>query len=154
MFVYSLCVNAQRIRQGKMERIMNSQLENISKVWPSIKAIFSVPHSEEEYLALVKTMDSLVDEVGNNQNHKLAPVMETIGHLIEYYESQRYHIKEASPVDTLKYLMQEHGLKQSDLKEIGSQGVVSEVLTGKRALNLEQIKKISNRFHVSPLVFI
>ncbi len=133
---------------------MNSQLESISKIWPTIKAIFSVPHSEDEYLALVKTLDSLVDEVGDNQDHKLAPVMETIGNLIENYENQAYKIKEASPVDTLKYLMNEHDLKQSDLKEIGSQGVVSEILTGKRTLNIEQIKKISNRFHVSPLVFI
>jgi HTH-type transcriptional regulator/antitoxin HigA len=137
-----------------MERIMNSQLENISKVWPTIKAIFSVPHTESEYQSLVNTLDSLVDEVGNNQNHELTPVMETIGNLIENYEDRKYKIKEASPVDALKYLMQEHGLKQSDLKEIGSQGVVSEILTGKRMLNLEQIKKISNRFHVSPLVFI
>ncbi len=111
---------------------MNSQLESISKIWPTIKAIFSVPHSEDEYLALVKTLDSLVDEVGDNQGHKLAPVMETIGNLIENYENQAYKIKEASPVDTLKYLMNEHDLKQSDLKEIGSQGVVSEILTGKR----------------------
>ena len=133
---------------------MNSQLESISKVWPTIKAIFSVPHSENEYLALVKTLDSLVDEVGNSQDHNLAPVMETIGNLIENYENQAYEINEASPVDTLKYLMNEHGLKQSDLNEIGSQGVVSEILTGKRTLNIEQIKKISNRFHVSPLVFI
>jgi HTH-type transcriptional regulator/antitoxin HigA len=133
---------------------MNSQLENISKVWPTVKAIFSVPHTESEYQSLVNTLDSLVDEVGNNQNHELAPVMETIGNLIENYEDRKYKIKEASPVDALKYLMQEHGLKQSDLKEIGSQGVVSEILTGKRMLNLEQIKKISNRFHVSPLVFI
>ena len=133
---------------------MNSQLESISKVWPTIKAIFSVPHSENEYLTLVKTLDSLVDEVGNSQDHNLAPVMETIGNLIENYENQAYEINEASPVDTLKYLMNEHGLKQSDLNEIGSQGVVSEILTGKRTLNIEQIKKISNRFHVSPLVFI
>ena len=137
-----------------MEKVMNSQLESISKVWPTIKAIFSVPHSENEYLTLVKTLDSLVDEVGNSQDHNLAPVMETIGNLIENYENQAYEINEASPVDTLKYLMNEHGLKQSDLNEIGSQGVVSEILTGKRTLNIEQIKKISNRFHVSPLVFI
>jgi HTH-type transcriptional regulator/antitoxin HigA len=137
-----------------MESIMNNQLENISKVWPTIKAIFSVPHTESEYQALVETLDNIVDEVGNNQNHELAPVMETIGNLIENYESREYKIKEASPIDVLKYLMQEHGLKQSDLKEIGSQGVVSEILTGKRTLNLEQIKKISSRFQVSPLVFI
>ncbi len=133
---------------------MNSQLKNISKVWPSIKTVFSVPHSEAEYQAIVKTLDSLIDEVGNKQNHKLAPVMETIGNLIENYENREYKVKDVSPVEILKYLMQEHGLKQSDLKEIGSQGVVSEILRGKRALNLEQIKKISNRFHVSPLVFI
>ena len=133
---------------------MNNQLENISKVWPTIKAIFSIPHTEPEYQALLETLDNLVDEVGNNQNHELAPVMETIGNLIENYENREYKIKEASPIDVLKYLMQEHGLKQSDLKEIGSQGVVSEILTGKRTLNLEQIKKISSRFQVSPLVFI
>ncbi len=133
---------------------MNSQLENIEKIWPTIKSIFSVPHSEKEYNSLVETLDILVDEVGNNQNHKLAPVMETIGNLIEDYEDQKYIIKESSPVDTLKYLMHEHGLNQVDLKEIGSQGVVSEILTGKRTLNIEQIKKISNKFNVSPLVFI
>ena len=133
---------------------MNNQLENISKVWPTIKAIFSVPYTEPEYQVLVDTLDELVDEVGNNQNHELAPVMETIGNLIENYEKREYKIKEASPIDVLKYLMQEHELKQSDLKEIGSQGVVSEILTGKRTLNLEQIKKISSRFQVSPLVFI
>ncbi len=133
---------------------MNSQLENISKAWPTVKAIFSVPHSEKDYNALVRILDSLINEVGNNQNHKLAPVMETIGNLIENYETQEYKINESSPIEALKYLMQEHGLKQSDLKEIGSQGVVSEILTGKRMLNIEQVKKISNKFHVSPLVFI
>jgi HTH-type transcriptional regulator/antitoxin HigA len=136
-----------------MEKAMNSQLESISKVWPSIKSIFSVPHSEDEYQALVNTLDSLVDEVGNDQDHELAPVMETIGNLIETYENQAHQLKEASPSDVLKYLMQEHGLKQSDLYEIGSQGVVSEILAGKRMLNIEQIKKVSDRFNVSPLVF-
>ena len=133
---------------------MNTQLENIEKIWPTIKSVFSVPHSEKEYNSLVEMLDILIDEVGNDQEHKLAPVMETIGNLIENYEDQNYKIKESSPVDTLKYLMQEHGLNQADLKEIGSQGVVSEILTGKRTLNIEQIKKISNRFNVSPLVFI
>ena len=133
---------------------MNTQLENIEKIWPTINSIFSVPHSENEYSTLVETLDSLIDEVGNNQNHKLAPVMETIGNLIENYEDQNYKVTEASPIDTLKYLMKEHGLNQADLKEIGSQGVVSEILTGKRTLNIEQIKKISKKFNVSPLVFI
>ena len=106
---------------------MNTQLENISKVWPSIKTVFSVPHSAKEYQGLVKTLDSLVDEIGNNENHELSPVMETIGKLIENYEEQSFTFNESSAIDTLKYLMEEHNLKQSDLQEIGSQGVVSEI---------------------------
>jgi len=133
---------------------MNTQLENISKAWPAVKSVFSVPHSEKEYRALVDILDSLIDEVGNNQTHELAPAMETIGNLIENYEDQEYQMNQSSPIEVLKYLMKEHNLKQSDLKEIGSQGVVSEILAGKRMLNIEQIKKISTRFHVSPLVFI
>jgi len=38
--------------------------------------------------------------------------------------------------------------------EIGSQGVVSEILNGKRELNVRQIRELANRFHVSPAVFI
>jgi HTH-type transcriptional regulator/antitoxin HigA len=50
--------------------------------------------------------------------------------------------------------MSEHDLRQTDLPEIGSQGVVSEVLTGKRELNTRQIKRLAKRFNVSPAVFI
>ncbi len=134
--------------------MMNTQLENISKAWPSIKTVFSVPHSDKDYQNLVKTLDYLIDEIGNNENHELSPVMETIGKLIENYEDQNFVVNKSSPIEALQYLMKEHNLKQSDLKEIGSQGVVSEILTGKRILNIEQIKKISERFHISPLVFI
>lgn len=133
---------------------MNSQLKNISTAWPNVKAVFSVPHSEKDYQRLVKILDDLIDEVGDDENHALAAAMETIGNLIDNYENREYKINEASPIDALKYLIKEHGLKQSELKEIGSQGVVSEILTGKRTLNIEQIKKISHKFHVSPLVFI
>ena len=133
---------------------MNTKLDTISKVWPSIKAMFSVPHSENEYQDLVNTLDALIDEIGNDENHELAPVMETVGKLVENFEEQNYTINDSTPLDTLKYLMEEHNLKQSDLTEIGSQGVVSEILAGKRTLNIEQIKKISYKFNVSPLVFI
>ena len=50
--------------------------------------------------------------------------------------------------------MEEHDLTQSDLPDIGSQGVVSEILTGKRDLNVRQIARLSERFGVSPAVFM
>lgn len=55
----------------------------------------------------------------------------------------------------LAYLMEAHQLKQSDLEyEIGSQSVVSDILSGKRSLNVRQIKRLAERFKLSPAVFI
>ena len=133
---------------------MKSQVQDLANVWPKIKNIFSVPHSEEDYQNLVSIVDSLVDEVGEDETHPLASLMESLGTLIETYEKNNIPIGHSNPIDALKYLMKEHDLKQSDLPEVGSQGVVSEILTGKRKLNIRQIKNLSIRFNVSPLVFI
>lgn len=54
----------------------------------------------------------------------------------------------------LRYLMDEHSLRQSDLREIGSQGVVSEIIKGRRELNVRQIRAQAKHFGVSPAVFI
>jgi len=53
----------------------------------------------------------------------------------------------------LAFLMEQHGLRQGDMPEIGSQGVVSEILSGKRDLNVRQIRALSERFGVSPATF-
>ncbi len=133
---------------------MNTQLEKIAKIWPGIQNTFSVPHDQKEYTRLVHILDGVIDEVGENESHPLASLMETLGSLIESYEVQNIPKIEGSPSDAFKTLMEEHGLKQSDLPEIGSQGVISEILSGKRQFNVRQIKLLSNRFNVSPAVFM
>jgi HTH-type transcriptional regulator/antitoxin HigA len=130
------------------------QLKEIAEIWPVVQPILSVPHSESDYDKLVDLLDSLIDEVGDNEKHPLASLMETVGKLIETYETQYVSEIPGNPIDTLKSLLMEHELKQSDLTEIGSQGVVSEILSGKRELNLRQIKRLSKRFKVSPAVFM
>ena len=138
---------------GKRNK-MNTQLEEIAKMWPGIQNIFSVPHNQKEYNRLVRIIDGLIDEVGENESHPLASLMETLGSLIESYEVQNIPEIIGSPIDTLVTLMAEQDLKQSDLPEIGSQGVISEILSGKRQLNVRQIKLLSKRFNVSPAVFM
>ena len=133
---------------------MDTQLKKIARVWPDIQNIFSVPHNVKDYRRLVSFLDSLIDEVGNNESHPLSSLMETLGSLIETYEDQNIPEIEGNPIDTLKALMDEHGINQSNLPEIGSQGIVSEILSGKRQLNIRQIKLLSKRFKVSPAVFI
>jgi HTH-type transcriptional regulator / antitoxin HigA len=133
---------------------MNTQLKEIAKVWPDMRDVLSVPHTEKEYRRLVSLLDNVIDEVGNDESHPLASFMETLGSLVEMYETQNIPEIEGNPMDSLKVLMEEHDIKQSDLPEIGSQGVVSEVLSGKRQLNIRQIRALSERFNVSPAVFI
>ena len=60
----------------------------------------------------------------------------------------------SSNLEDLKYLMELHKLNQSDLHAIGSQGVISEILNGKRKLNLRQIKILAKLFDINPATFI
>jgi HTH-type transcriptional regulator/antitoxin HigA len=134
--------------------IMKTQIEQIAKVWPTVQNVFSVPHNDKDYKKLVSLLDGVVDEVGENENHPLASLMESLGSLVETYETNHVEELEGNPIETLKNLMTEHGFRQTDLKEIGSQGVVSEILKGKRSLNIRQVKALSEKFHVSPAVFM
>lgn len=56
---------------------------------------------------------------------------------------------EVSGSEVLRYLMQEHGIAQSELPEVGAQSVVSEVLSGRRKLNWRQICELSERFGIA-----
>jgi HTH-type transcriptional regulator/antitoxin HigA len=74
--------------------------------------------------------------------------------LIEDFEEKNYRLPKASPLQVIAFLMEQHGLKQKDLTDVfGTASIVSEVLNGKRELNKEQIRRLSERFHVSPEVF-
>ena len=120
----------------------------------------SVPHfgpirNERDYEHMKLLMEQLLREVGDDENHKLADLLDVVSTLVEKYEDQKFPIGGARPRDVLKFLMQEHQLKQADLKkEIGSQGVVSEILAGDREINVRQARALAKRFGLSPAVFI
>ena len=119
----------------------------------STKLIF-FPTNEAEYEQLVRLLDEIMYVVRDNESHPLAKVMDVLGVLIETYEDEHLAEPEGDPISVLKHFMEEYDLKQKDLPELGSQGVVSEILNGKRELNLRQIRVLSNRFKVPASVFI
>jgi HTH-type transcriptional regulator / antitoxin HigA len=55
--------------------------------WISIADTIFVPYTEAEYESLVNLLDWLVDQVGEDETHPLASMMDVIGVLIENYES-------------------------------------------------------------------
>lgn len=74
--------------------------------------------------------------------------------LISDYEEKHYQLKPAKPTEIVEELLRANGLRQKDLVDVfGTESIVSEVLSGKRELNKEHIKRLSERFRVSPAVF-
>jgi len=65
-----------------------SEIHQIETVWHPISHILYVPHTEEEYDRIVELLDSLIDEVGEDENHPLASFMEILGVLVEKYEDK------------------------------------------------------------------
>lgn len=133
---------------------LSPELKKMTGLWPNVSGVISVPHTRRQYEKMVKNLDTLIDRIGNDQNHPLASLMETLATLIEAYEDRHLPEPQSDPIEVLKSLMVEHDLKQIDMKEIGSQGVVSEILNGKRTLNTRQIQALAKRFNVSTAVFM
>jgi HTH-type transcriptional regulator / antitoxin HigA len=80
---------------------------------------------------------------------------DTLKLLVEEFEKRTYHIPAATPIEVIQSLMTANGLKQKDLVGVfESASVVSEVLSGKRELTKQHIRRLSHRFHVSPELFL
>lgn len=133
---------------------MNSTLNSLSNHWQNIAPFVVTPNNQAEYQDRLDLLDQLIDTVGEDEQYPLASLLHFVGIQIAEYEKQHYAMPDALPQEVLALLIQEHQLKQSDLPEIGSQDVVSEILNGKRRLNTRQIQALAQRFGVSPSVFI
>lgn len=107
-----------------------------------------------DYEAAVATMNSLLDQGGANEDGPLADLVATLGTLVAEYDATHYSLGGATGVEVLRFLMDQHGLRQSDLPEIGSQGVVSEILSGKRELTARHMRDLAQRFSVPASVFL
>jgi len=127
--------------------------DQIQTHWTNIAPLLTV-RNEREYNAAVKRMNELLDEIGINEKHPLYSLLDTLGTLVHAYEEEHFPIPESTGAEILRFLMDENGMTQSDLSEVGSQGVVSEILNGKRELNIRQVRVLAKKFKVSPAAFV
>ena len=125
----------------------------LQRSWTQVSALLRIQNKQDYDLALGR-LNSLIDEVGTDEGHPLYSLLDTLGTIVHAWEEQHYPMPKLEGADALRFLMEEHDLAQADLPEVGSQGVVSEILGGKRVLNVRQIRALSKRFGVSPAVFV
>jgi HTH-type transcriptional regulator / antitoxin HigA len=70
----------------------NPDVMTVTTHWAELAKTIFVPHRESEYRQLVAFLDGLIDEVGEDETHPLASLMELVGVLIERYEDE--HVPE------------------------------------------------------------
>ncbi len=133
---------------------MNAAVQQTIKHWRHLQPYTHVPRNELDYEKLLGLVDELMEMSCHEKDERVTSLLKLIAENIEAYETRRYPSKSPSPVEMLEVLMEEHGLGQTDLPEIGSQSLVSKILSGERQLTVDHIKYLSKRFHVSPSVFI
>ncbi|MES2820116.1 MAG: helix-turn-helix domain-containing protein [Pseudomonadota bacterium] len=132
---------------------MTSLIKQASEHWPYVAPLLAKPGNEDEYDARVSALDEQLGLVGEDEDHPLASLAVHLADLIEAYDQARRPIPAVGGVEVLRYLIQAHGLSQADLPEVGAQSVLSEILAGKRQLNVRQIRALATRFGVSAEVF-
>ena len=104
---------------------------------------------EVQYERAIGFVDQVFDAVARDAAHPLGGLVHLLADRIREYEDRVHPWPDTStPATVLASLMEEHGLKQTDLAEVGAQSVVSAVLAGKRQLNLRQVKALARRFAV------
>ena len=130
---------------------MNAISPRMQRSWTRVSDLFRI-QSEQDYDRAVERLNTLLDEVGTDERHPLYSLLDTLGTVLHAWEEQHHAMPEFGGADLLRFLMEEHNLSQ--LPEVGSQGVVSEVLGGKRELSVRQMRALSKRFGVSPSVFV
>ena len=136
---------------------MNARVD-IKRLLPAWEAFrrdtdISTIRSAAHYRRMVATLEALLAEAGNDEKHPAMGLIDVVGDWIADHEA-RHPLPEVNGVQALRFLMAQHGLAQSELPEVGSQGVVSEILSGKRELNIRQVRLLAERFGVSPATFI
>lgn len=141
--------NTQRM-DGKMTALASKVPDYAELLAQTLPGVIHSEEENEHFIAVLAELERRSDNWSVAEN-KLADLLTL---LIESFEEENYKLKAATPAEVLQELIEANGLKQKDLVDaFGAASTVSAVLNGKRDMTREHIKRLSERFHVSPEVF-
>lgn len=111
-----------------------------------------VIRTDEQLEVALRLVENLMSKKRTAEEDELFLLVSS---LVEAYENLHHAIEPLPPLDLLKELMEDRQLKQKDIAPIfGSQGVTSEILSGKREINKSQAKKLAEFFSLPVELFI
>ena len=134
---------------------MNALLAPVFDAWETFQELSGIRHIETDadYTEATDLADALLDDGAMDEAHPQHSLLMVLSDLIYAYDQTHYPQPSVSGVEMLRFLMEQHDLRQNQLPEIGTQSVVSEILSGRRELNVNHIRGLAERFGVSPAAF-
>jgi HTH-type transcriptional regulator/antitoxin HigA len=118
------------------------------------EALPVVIHSEGEYRRLLRAAADLMEKPDAEISGEEGRFLELLGMLIEEYENRAHPLPKAEPHRMLAYLLEEKGMKPSDLWSVLPKSRVSEILSGKRSISKSQAKELAQLFRVPVELFL
>ena len=108
--------------------------------------------NEEDYQNALLRIDEIFDaKRGTEEGDEL----EILAILIDNYENEHFPIGMPDPIEAIKFRMEQMGMKQKDLAEVfGFKSRVSEILSKKRKLTLEMVRKLNTTLHIPTEVLV
>jgi HTH-type transcriptional regulator / antitoxin HigA len=108
--------------------------------------------SEEDFEATQAVVNNLLDKPSLSAEER--EYLNVLGALIYEYEETLEPIPDIYGVELLKFLLEEHNLRQKDIVPIfKTESIVSEILNGKRELTVRHIQELAEFFRISPEMF-
>jgi HTH-type transcriptional regulator / antitoxin HigA len=108
---------------------------------------WNVIRDEAYYNKVIKRIQEIFHaEPGTHEFDEL----ELLSILVDEYENKHFNISTPKPIEIIKFVIRQRGLRQIDLVGIlGDKTNVSKVLNRKRPLTIQMIRKFSKAFNIS-----
>lgn len=102
--------------------------------------------SERDYRRALARIESLMDARSGSPEEDELDVLAT---LVEAYEGKHFTFPEAHPLEVIRFVMEQNDMLDKDLVPfIGSSGRVSEVMSGRRPLTINMIRKLHKGLNI------
>ncbi|BAU14708.1 transcriptional regulator containing helix turn helix domain protein [Leptolyngbya sp. NIES-3755] len=108
--------------------------------------------TEADYQEALKEIESLFDAAPNTPECDRLEILST---LVDSYEKTHFPIELPDPIEAIQYYMDTRGWSRRDLEPcLGSRARVSEILSRKRSLTLEMIRKLNQELGIPAEILI
>ena len=114
----------------------------------------TVVRSKHEHVHATATINALLDAIGDNESHPLVEVLDYLADQVKAYEDTYFPNPDAEPCEVLRFLMEQHGRKQTDLIYCAPQSRISDFLHGRRSISKDIAKSLARRIQVPADVFL